>query len=331
MAVKRAALVLLGFIALGACSARQKPMAERVLVTPSRVVETSRGLDVAPGVIATMVMPAELDAREPIDLILYALPNGNSTEQTMGRQMTPGMDWHFDIQHIAAQTRALRAMGMRQAVVVYLEADSKSWPTWRRARGYDSANKEIGGIVGRIRAAVGANRGTVTLTGHSGGGSFMFGFIEGQAEIPDWIDRIAFLDAVYNFEAPQHGDKLAKWLRRDPAHTLVSVAYDDREIMLDGKKVVSDSGGTFRATERMLRYLRGQFAIRLDTLGEFLRNRTDQVEVLVHPNPGNRILHTEMIGEMNAYMHAVLLRRPGYDRDSGVLKTERAYTRWVSP
>ncbi|MEP6509303.1 MAG: hypothetical protein ABJC63_13845, partial [Gemmatimonadales bacterium] len=41
--------------------------------------------------------------------------------------------------------------------------------------------------------------------------------------------------------------------------------------------------------------------------------------------------HTEMIGEMNAYMHAMLVRRPDYDRDSTVLKRARAYTKWVEP
>ena len=32
---------------------------------------------------------------------------------------------------------------------------------------------------------------------------------------------------------------------------LIVLAYDDREIMLDGKKVVGPDGGTFRATGRM--------------------------------------------------------------------------------
>ena len=80
----------------------------------------------------------------------------------------------------------------------------------------------------------------------------MFGFLEGQEEVPDWVERIAFLDANYNFE-PSQGEKLARWLRRDAVHTLVSIAYDDREIMLDGKRVVFDSGGTWRATERRRR------------------------------------------------------------------------------
>src|SRR5205823_4762138 len=41
-------------------------------------------------------------------LILYALPNGNTAEQTIGKVIKPGEDWHYDIQHIAAQIRFLR-------------------------------------------------------------------------------------------------------------------------------------------------------------------------------------------------------------------------------
>jgi hypothetical protein len=287
-------------------------------------------MELAPGVTATIVAPAVLDASRTIDLVLYALPNGNTTAQTMGRQMTPGLDWHFDIQHIAAQTRALRTMGMPQAVVVYLEADSRSWPAWRQKLGYDVANPRIVRLIDELRTAVGAGAKEmpVTLTGHSGGGSLMFGFIEGQEAIPGWIERIAFLDANYNFDA-RHGPKLERWLRSDARHTLVVVAYDDREITLDGKKVVSDSGGTWRATERMMKYLDGPFAFARDSVGGFIRHRSAQIEMLAHPNPQNRILHTEMIGEMNAYMHAMLVRRPAYARVREVLLPDRAYTRWV--
>jgi hypothetical protein len=293
--------------------------------------ERSRVLAPAPGVTATMVAPARLDARTRVDLILYALPNGNTTAQTMGRRLTPGLDWHYDIQHIGAQTRALRARGLSQAVVVYLEADTKSWPEWRRARGYDRANAEIVAIVDRLRAEfANAARVSVTLAGHSGGGSFMFGFIEGRDSLPDWLNRIAFLDANYNFE-PRHGEKIAVWLRGGPPRSLAVLAYDDREITLDGRKVVSDSGGTWRATERMIRYLTVPFALAVDTLGEFRRHRGPRIELLVHPNPANRILHTEMVGEMNGYMHALLLHRDGYDDRATVLAPVRAYTRWIEP
>jgi hypothetical protein len=36
-----------------------------------------------------------------------------------------------------------------------------------------------------------------------------------------------------------------------------------------------------------------------------------------------------MIGEMNAYMHAVLTGRPSYDSGPTLLRTERAYMQWV--
>ena len=286
-------------------------------------------LELSPGVTATIVAPARLDTTTQIDLILYALPNGNSTAETMGRRAGDGIGWRYDIQHIGAQTRALRARGLPQAVVVYLEADSKSWPSWRAKLGYERANARIVTIVEQLRAAVGpVNRTTVTLTGHSGGGSFMFGVIEGQAELPDWLERIAFLDANYNF-APAHGDELVAWLRRNPRNRLVTLAYDDREIMLDGKKVVSDSGGTWRASQRMILHLSQSLTFAKDTLGAFVRYRAPQVELLLHPNPENRILHTAMIGDMNGYMQAVLTGRPAYDRGETVLKGVRDYDQFV--
>jgi hypothetical protein len=291
--------------------------------------ERTRVLPISPGLTVTFVAPAKVDRNKRVDLVLYALPNGNSTAQTIGRRLTEGMDWHYDIQHIGAQTRALRERGLDQAIVVYLEADSKSWPQWRRALGYDRANVRIVEIVDEVRAAIGnPRRMRVTLTGHSGGGSFMFGFIEGQDALPSWLERIAFLDANYNFE-PRHGEKLSAWLRQDPRNTLVVLAYDDREIMLDGKKVVSDSGGTWRASERMISNLSGSFALAEGRLGEFNRFRGDQIEILLHPNPENRILHTEMVGEMNGYMHALLARRRAYEYGETVLAPSRAYGRWI--
>lgn len=292
------------------------PQEQRLVITP------------ASGVTATIVSPATIDLGQPVELILYALPNGNTTAQTIGDAVPGDTGWRYDIQNIGAQTRALRTRGVPQAIVAYLEADSRSWPSWRQTRGYPTANAEIVRIVDSVVAAIGRPpKLTVTLTGHSGGGSFMFGFIEGHSSIPKWIDRIAFLDANYNFDA-KHRAPLARWLADDRSHRLVVVAYDDREIMLDGKKVVSDSGGTWRATQRMLGWLADDgIAVTPDSARGFDRWRGAQVEILRHPNPQNRILHTEMIGEMNAYLHAMLLGRPGYDDRSSVLGPPRSYTK----
>ncbi|MEO5511436.1 MAG: hypothetical protein ABIS27_12460 [Longimicrobiales bacterium] len=287
-------------------------------------------LDLYPGVTATIVAPANLDTAQCIDLILYALPNGNSTAETMGRKLVDGISWRYDIQHIGAQTRALRTRGVAQAVIVYLEADTKSWPEWRRKIGYDKANARIVELVDQVRTAVGDPAHlVVTLTGHSGGGSFAWGFIDGQAALPDWLERIAFLDSNYSFE-PRHGDKIVSWLQRSRRNELVILAYDDREIMLDDKKVVSDSGGTWRATHRMMDYLVSSYKLEPSRIGDFLRFSAEQIEILLHPNPENRILHTEMIGEMNAYLHAMLVGRKAYSGTSGVLKAERAYEPWIN-
>ncbi len=326
--VMRGALVTVVCLA-AACATR--PLARQMAHEESRRagIEQTRVLDLSPGVTATLVAPSSLDLRQPVELIVYALPNGNSTAETMGRAMSDSAGWRFDIQHIAAQTRALRTRGVPQAVVAYVEAEGKSWPAWRAKRGYATANARIVGMVDQIRAALGRPLHlTVTLTGHSGGGSFMFGFIEGQDSLPAWLTRIAFLDANYNF-APSHVDKLLVWLQGDAQRRLVVLAYDDREIMLDGKKVVSDAGGTWRASQRMLESLGASRPFVRDTLGPFLRYRAPQVEILLHPNPQNRILHTAMIGDMNGYMHAVLTGRPSYERGPSVLKAERVYVPFI--
>lgn len=57
-------------------------------------------------------------------LVYYALPKGNSIEQTLGKTLQEGHDWHYDIQQIGAQTRFLRRQISDQTLVeVYLEAE----------------------------------------------------------------------------------------------------------------------------------------------------------------------------------------------------------------
>src|SRR6476469_3740570 len=65
-------------------------------------------------------------------LVLFALPNGNTTKQTMGKKITVNDDWHFDIQHIRAKTAFLRDKMNEDIVVAYLENNFKSWPQWKQ-------------------------------------------------------------------------------------------------------------------------------------------------------------------------------------------------------
>ncbi len=319
------------FCALHAAEAQGPAVDERIRVlTPDS------------GVTATVVMPTGRGMSDTIGLVFYALPNGNSTAETMGRAMVDSTIWRFDIQHIAAQTRAARARGLSNLVVVYLEAAGKSWPAWRQNRGYTDANRRIRLLLQALRDSVAAEVTAqyghsphlrVTLSGHSGGGSLMFGLIESQDTLPAWLDRLAFLDANYNFEA-RHGPTLDAWLAAHTARRLYVVAYDDREIRLDGRKVVSDSGGTWRATERMRTWW-GRTAsarvLRHDSSGAFHRWRdlASQVELLAHPNPDNRILHTELVGEMNGFLYVLLAGRVTGSNALPVPAPPRQYTSFI--
>ena len=66
----------------------------------------------------TIDQPAVMRENRELIISFFALPNGNTTEQTMGKKMQQGDDWHFDIQHIAAQTRFIRQQLKRKDVVL---------------------------------------------------------------------------------------------------------------------------------------------------------------------------------------------------------------------
>ena len=137
-------------------------------------------------------------------LVFYALPNGNTIEQTIGKNLKPGDDWHYNIQHIGAQTRYLRHLLKNKTIVtVYLEARQKSWPAWV-ANTHDSVNA-IKAIVDNIKGIFSQWNPQVALNGHSGGGRFIFSYLNAVQKIPDDVVRIAFLDSDYGYEDSNAG------------------------------------------------------------------------------------------------------------------------------
>jgi hypothetical protein len=267
-------------------------------------------------------------------LVVFATPNGNSVEQSLGCASAEGRDWRFDIQHVAAQIRRLRELdATRDIVLAIAQAPKLSWPTFRRE--HADASQIIRGLVESLAKEVAADR--VALTCHSGGGSFLSGYLNAHDELPATLARIVWLDANYSYsDDERHGDKLLAWLQGDAARQAVVVAYDDREITLDGKKVVGPDGGTFRASERMLARFRRDLTLADETVGPF-RHVHGKVgasgggmEFFIHPNPDNKILHTALVGEMNGLLHGLTL---GTDLAGrwGEFGGPRAYTRWVQP
>src|SRR5690242_8812262 len=125
----------------------------------------------------TIDVPPGFSPSKRNEIILYALPNGNSTAQTMGKKMEPGDDWHFDIQHIKAQTGFIREkLKDKNIVVVYLENDFKSWPLWKgKHPGYIS---DVQRMVDTLYHMFLTPQTSICLNGHSGGGRFVFSYLD---------------------------------------------------------------------------------------------------------------------------------------------------------
>jgi hypothetical protein len=266
--------------------------------------ETNSYFNFTPETRVMINAPAEMS--KPTLLILYALPNGNTIEMTAGRKLSKGLDWHYDIQHIAAQVRFLRrTLSDVSVVVAYLEAAQKSWPAWRKK--YEYKDDNVARLVDFVRFETG-NPSSVILAGHSGGGSFLNGCINAYDTIPDYISRIVYLDANYSYEdSLNHGRKLMQWLRADTSHKLSVIAYDDREIIYNGKKVIGPTGGTFRATQRMVQYFREYTDIKSFQDSTIIQYESfnNRSRFIVHSNPDTLILHTVLV-ERNGLIHSVL-------------------------
>ena len=265
---------------------------------------------------------------KPRRLVLFATPNGNSIEQTLGCQAGEGIDWRFQIQHVAAQIRMLRDIDEEhELILAVVQAPKLSWPAFRKEN--TDAAAIIRETVQSLKAACRAD--DIVLSCHSGGGAFLWEYIATVDAIPPDISRIVFLDANYSYsDDAGHGDRLLTWLNGAADRRLICVAYDDREIELNGKKVVDPDGGTWRASERMLSRFRRDATLQEEELGPFLHvsGLDRRVQFFMHRNPENRILHTALVGEMNGVLHSLTLGTP-LETSWGKFGGPPAYTRWI--
>jgi hypothetical protein len=252
-------------------------------------------------------------------LVFFALPNGNSIEWTRGKKMEPGDDWHFDIQHIAAQTRWLRAhLPKENLVVIYLANDMKAWPAWKRSRA--DGPEQIRNWVDSLTGLFARWKPEVVLNSHSGGGSLIFGYLDAVREIPQRISRIAFLDSEYGFEDSLHTAKLSRWLKLSKDHHLVAMAYNDSVVIYNGKPLVSPTGGTWWRTKWMQRSLARDFSFKnaADTALLYFNSLSNRIDIRLKFNPEAKIFHTEQVAR-NGFIHTLL---------SGTKLSEKAYRYW---
>ena len=234
-------------------------------------------------------------------LVLYALPNGNSIEWSMGKQETNSDNWHFNIQHINAQTQWLRKQGS-DFILAYLEAPKLSWPGWKRS--HEDYQQHIRNLVDTLRTITHTE--TVVLSSHSGGGSFINGFIEASKPIPVWVERIVFIDSNYGYDTAI-GDKLSKWISSDSDKHLSVFAYNDSVALYEGKPFVSATGGTWYRSKMMLREFSGQYAFVKTEKATLIKNRSmnNQILIILKKNPDREIFHTQQV-ELNGFIHSLL-------------------------
>lgn len=280
-----------------------------------------------PGIRIHINAPGNYDPQKPVRLALYALPNGNTIEQTVGKITGANDDRQYDIQHISAQTRFLREkLSDVNLLTAYLETTQKSWPAWKSETSNHAAI--VKKLVEYLKTNYRQKDVRVVLTGHSGGGRFIFSFLDGVNDIPLYIDRICFLDSDYGYE-DQYGEKIKDWLVSSEENCLSVIAYNDSVALYNGEPIVSPTGGTWYRSKMMQNYLSDYFEFDTNEDENMINHRAlnGRISILLKKNPERKILHTVQV-EKNGFIHTLLtgteLENDGYDYYG-----ERAYAHLI--
>ncbi len=242
---------------------------------------------------------------KPVSIALFALPNGNTTDQTIGKITTPSDDWHYNIQHIGAQTRFLRNHVIENNLVtVYLENDQRSWPSWKAK--YTNHDEIIKELVDYIRNIFSDYESSVVLTGHSGGGRFSFSFMDAYTEIPAFVKRISFLDSNYGYEHT-YGTKMINWLKSSEDNYLSVIAYNDSVALYNGQPIVSATGGTWYRSRMMKKFMESDFEFTNYEDSEFIKHEAanGRIKIFLKKNPERKILHTVQV-ELNGFIQGMV-------------------------
>ncbi len=253
----------------------------------------------------TIDKPGDFSTLKKTIVTFFALPNGNTTEQTMGKKIQPGDDWHFDIQHIRAQTKFIREQLKRKNfVVIYLEINYKSWPSWKQK--HPDFKKEIPHLVDSLSGLFPGKKVSIYLNGHSGGGSFIFGYLAGVTQIPYAVKRISFLDSDYGYDSSYY-PKIKSWLKKTKFSSLNVFAYNDSIALYNGKPFVSATGGTWYRSHLLLQHLQEDFAFSQTITDSLIiyRNIDSRVQFFFKQNFNRGIYHTQQV-ELNGFIHSVL-------------------------
>ncbi|MHB1687182.1 MAG: hypothetical protein ACYCVH_07400 [Ignavibacteriaceae bacterium] len=270
------------------------------------------------------------DPHKKVLLIFYAAPNFNTIDQTIGKQMQNGDDWHFNIQHIGAQTRFLRNMIKSENIIVaYVATGEESWPWWKTR--HTNPDSIIASVVDSVRNIFNNYKVEIALSGHSGGGSFVLGYINAVKKIPNSVKRISFIDSDYDYDNSLHGGKIINWLKQSNDHFLSVLAYDDRDVKFDGKNVVTPTGGTFYKSTLLEEKLSTAFYFRDESDSLFIKYTAlnGRIKFFLKTNPDNLMWHTVQV-EDNGFIQSIVSGTK-YEGEGYTYWGPRAYARYIQP
>ena len=208
-----------------------------------------------------------------------------------------------------------RELKKQNIIVAYLENNFKSWPLWKTKR--PNYIPEVQHIADTIFQLFSAKEKVLYLNGHSGGGRFIFSYMDGLKKIPSYVQRISFLDSDYGYEAA-YLPILKTWLQSNKAAMLNVFAYNDSVALLNGKRFVSDTGGTWYRSFLLLRDLSAYYTftkIQDDSLIIY-QSADKRVQFYFKTNPEKKIFHTVQV-ELNGFIHSILM---------GTKKESKKYT-----
>ena len=149
-----------------------------------------------------------------------------------------------------------------------------------------------------------------------------------MAAIPDYVKNISFLDSNYGYDST-YLPKFKQWLMQNRDVHLNVFAYNDSVALLDGKRFVSDTGGTWYRSGLMLRQLSRIVSfnkLRDDSLIVY-RSADRKVSFFFKANPDKKIYHTQQV-ELNGFIHSLLI---GTSREEKKYRyfEGRAYERFI--
>lgn len=248
----------------------------------------------------------------PVPVVYYALPNGSTIEQTMGRVPKDSASWKDGIQRIEAQSHWLRQnSNLQNLIVVYLEAGLLAWPAWKREN-INNYRELILSIDSTIKSILNLTSYYIMLTGHSGGGRFIFSYLDAYNGAPKDVRRISFIDSNYGYEF-KYREPIERFIRDGGIVTVF--AYNDSIALYNGKPFVSDTGGTWYRSFMMLHDLEQGWKFSKKEESGLIHYTSEQENIffVFKTNPDRGIYHTEQVA-LNGFIHSLLAGTPYHEK-----------------